>query len=493
MDESKGAAATKPKCCGPKSKTGNETSEPVAAPEEKKKSSCCGPKSANVQGSSESGSSSTSGCCKPAQKDESDTSSGCCKPKKEEEKKPSSCCKPAASSCCKPAASTGCKPAASSCCKPASVTPAMQATDMDGADAVKDAVKEYYGKTLSKSGDLKTNACCTSGAPDERLKDALRNVHDEVLAKYYGCGSVELDVIEGARILDLGSGSGRDVYVLSQWVGPEGHVVGVDMTDEQLDVARKHQEYHRERFGYDSSNVTFLKGYIERLEELGLEAGSFDLITSNCVINLCPDKRAVLREAYKLLKTGGMMEFSDVYAERRVPDELRKDPVLWGECLSGALYWGDFENMAVECGFGRPLIVKDSVITIENKAVEAKIGHIRFYSVTYRLTKLEEGTFEASEEDYGQAVVYKGTIDGNEHEYCLGLGAEFITGKITPVSGNVFATLQRSRFAEHFSFYGDTSRHFGPFSRTGRSVPFKSAQQLGAVDTTPVGGDSCCS
>lgn len=162
---------------------------------------------------------------------------------------------------------------------------------------MKDAVKEYYGKVLQSSDDLKTDACCTDTQIPNYLKKALSNVQDEVMSRYYGCGLVAPQKLEGMRILDLGSGSGRDCYVLSQLVGESGLVVGVDMTDEQLDVANRHIEYHREKFGYAESNVIFKKGYIECLDELGFEDNSFDIIISNCVINLSPDKNAVLREA----------------------------------------------------------------------------------------------------------------------------------------------------------------------------------------------------
>lgn len=98
--------------------------------------------------------------------------------------------------------------------------------------------------------------------------------------------------------------------------------------------------------GFSKPNVEFKKGYIERLEELDLPENSFDIIVSNCVINLVADKKAVLASAHRLLKPGGEIYFSDVYADRRVPVSLQQDPVLWGECLTGALYWNDFLHLA---------------------------------------------------------------------------------------------------------------------------------------------------
>ena len=165
-------------------------------------------------------------------------------------------------------------------------------------------VKDYYGKVLKSSKDLKTSACCDGGNVPAELEALLANVHEEVRAKYYGCGIVVPQALRGARALDLGSGSGRDVYLISQLVGPEGEVVGVDMTEEQLATAEAHTDWHMRAFGYSRRNVKFLKGYIEKLGVLGLAPASFDAVVSNCVINLSVDKLAVLRGAYDLLKPG---------------------------------------------------------------------------------------------------------------------------------------------------------------------------------------------
>ena len=168
-----------------------------------------------------------------------------------------------------------------------------------------EVVKDYYGKVLRSSEDLQTSACCDGGDVPPHLEALLDNVHEEVRAKYYGCGIVVPAALAGARVLDLGSGSGRDVYLIAQLVGSDGEVVGVDMTDEQLATANSHIDWHMRRFDHGRPNVRFLKGYIEKLGALGLPQASFDVIVSNCVINLSVDKLAVLRGAFDLLKPGG--------------------------------------------------------------------------------------------------------------------------------------------------------------------------------------------
>jgi arsenite methyltransferase len=331
-------------------------------------------------------------------------------------------------------------------------------------------VQDYYGKELQNSNDLKTNACCAIEAPSDHVMQALRNVHDEVQAKYYGCGLVIPTEMQGLKVLDLGSGSGRDCYIAAQLVEESGKIVGVDMTDEQLAVANEYLDYHREKFNYKTSNVEFLKGNIEKLDELNLEKNSFDLIISNCVINLAADKEKVLRDAYDLLKKGGEMYFSDVYADRRVPTELQKDPVLWGECLSGALYWNDFLTFSKKSGFTDPRIVESRELTVENPELQKKLGDIVFYSVTYRLFKLPQ--LEAACEEYGQTVTYKGTLSESPDEMVLDKDHVFTKNEKVKVCGNTYLMLNQSRYKDHFEFTGDFSNHQGLFDACGSARPY---------------------
>lgn len=337
------------------------------------------------------------------------------------------------------------------------------------------SVQEYYGETLKGSDDLQTNACCTPDDMPDYVKAVLSNIHDEVLIKYYGCGLITPLSLKGARILDLGCGAGRDVYALSALVGEHGEVVGVDMTDAQLDVARAHQDWHVDRYGYAKSNVSFHKGYIETLADLPLEAGSFDIIVSNCVINLATDKAAVMRGAYHLLKEGGEMYFSDVYADRRVPDAMAKDEVLYGECLSGALYWNDFLTIAKRAGFSDPRAVTQRMLTIENPELESRIAPLSFLSATYRLFKLP--ALETDCEDYGQAVIYKGSVEHAPHAFVLDDHHVIETGKVLPVCGNTWMMLHDTRFAEHFEFIGNFDTHYGIFEGCGGQSPFRAIQE----------------
>ncbi|MEH6469078.1 MAG: methyltransferase domain-containing protein [Porticoccus sp.] len=334
-----------------------------------------------------------------------------------------------------------------------------------------ETVKDYYGKELSGSDDLKTDACCTLENIPDHIKKIMAKIHPEVSSKYYGCGLVAPELLEGMRILDLGSGSGQDCYVLSALVGEQGEVVGVDMTDEQLAVANRHIDYHKEAFDFKAANVHFLKGYIEKLDELNLADESFDIIVSNCVINLSPDKKSVLEQAYRLLKPGGELYFSDVYADRRVPEDLMADPVLYGECLSGALYWNDFIHLAKQSGFADPRLVEDRPLGIDNAGVKEKIGHIGFYSATYRLFKVSG--LEPSREDYGQSVVYQGSIPNNGCAFELDKHNRIPKGKLASVCGNTYRMLKGSRFSKHFDFSGNFDNHTGVFSKDDAELPFE--------------------
>lgn len=323
-------------------------------------------------------------------------------------------------------------------------------------------VSEYYGKKLSSSADLKTSACCPADSMPSYVHDVMPYIIDEVVNKFYGCGSPIPPAIEGCTVLDLGCGSGRDVFIASKLVGKNGFVIGIDMTDEQLKVAKRNLRAQMERFGYKRPNVDFRKGFIEDLKAIGIEDNSVDVVISNCVINLSPDKEAVFREIFRVLKPGGELYFSDVFSGRRVPEHLRNDPVLLGECLSGAMYIEDFRRLLRHLGCLDYRVVSKKRISLDNPEIEEKIGMVDFYSITIRAFKLDD--LEDICEDYGQVAVYKGTIPGFPHFFELDDHHRFITGKPMLVCGNTASMLQNTRYALHFQVMGDRSTHYGPFN-----------------------------
>jgi len=339
-----------------------------------------------------------------------------------------------------------------------------------------------YYEELKDSSDLKTNVCCTSTAPPPEIRAALQNVCDESMAKYYGCGLIYPSCIQGANILDLGCGARRDVFVLSQLVGEEGFVTGVDFGEAQLDVGKKHTDWQMRRFQYKKTNVRFVLSDIEDLS--AVPDSSVDVVVSNCVINLARDKRKVLAEVYRVLKEGGEMYFSDVYSDRRMPQALRDDTEIYGECISGALYWNDFQRLARQEGFLDPRLVKSSPLTVQNARIEALLGCIQVFSATYRLFKLP--ALEPQCEDYGQAVVYKGTVANEPAAFQLDGHHLIEKGKVFPVCGNTYRMLHDTRLKEHFTFIGDWSTHYGIFDGCGTSMPFGTATGGGG------GGGSCC-
>lgn len=323
-----------------------------------------------------------------------------------------------------------------------------------------EAVKNYYGKVLQSSKDLKTSACCSTESLPPRMRAIVADIHPEVNEKFYGCGSPFPPALTGRTVLDLGCGAGRDVYLLSKLIGEQGKVIGVDMTDEQLDVAKRHVDYHRQKFGYGKSNVQFLKGYIEDLETAGVKSNSIDLVVSNCVTNLSPNKERVFSEIFRVLKPGGELYFSDVFASRRIPENLKEDPTLLGECLGGALYKEDFRRLLFNLGCRDFRVISSSPIALNNSEIEAKIGMVNFSSITFRAFKLE---LEDRCEDFGQVAYYKGTIPDHPHSFVLDDHHEFFTGKPMLVCGNTADMISKTWYGEHFKVVGEKSVHLGLF------------------------------
>ena len=253
---------------------------------------------------------------------------------------------------------------------------------------VKEIVREYYGKTLQGTEDLKTSACCSTVRPPDPVVEAMKHVHPEISGRFYGCGVIVPDEdITGWSVLDLGSGAGMDAYVLAQLVGQGGSVVGVDMTREQLAIAREYEDWHRDAFGYETSNVRFIEGEVDKLGELDLQGASVDLTVSNCVINLVPDKAAVFQGVSALLKPDGRFLFSDVFVDREIPSDIASDPVIIGECLGGAMTVSSFETMNAEAGFGAPEWKEIRPLDIEDEDIAKKLENFSFESRTVEIRR----------------------------------------------------------------------------------------------------------
>jgi arsenite methyltransferase len=328
----------------------------------------------------------------------------------------------------------------------------------DASPSISESVRDYYGRVLKSSADLQTSACCLAESLPPHVAAVLKDVHPEVKDRFYGCGSPIPPALDGAVVLDLGCGSGRDCFVLSKLVGPQGRVIGLDMTAEQLAVARRHQVHHARAFGW--ANTDFREGYIEDLRGAGITDASVDVVVSNCVINLSPDKPRVFREIFRVLKPGGELHFSDVFADRRIPAGLARDPVLLGECLGGALYREDFRRLLADVGCRDARVVASSPLALNNPDIEGKIGFVRFASTTIRAFKLE---LEDRCEDFGQTATYLGTLPECPHAFDLDDHHRFQAGKPMLVCGNTADMVARTRYARHFRVTGDKSVHYGLF------------------------------
>ena len=254
------------------------------------------------------------------------------------------------------------------------------------------------------------------------------------------------------------------------------------MTVQQLAVARAHAAEWAATLGYAAPNMRFVSGRIEALAEAGIADGSCDLVISNCVVNLSADKRAVLREVWRVLADGGEFHFSDVYCDRRLPAAARADPLLVGECLGGALYVEDFRRLCVEAGFADPRVASSAPIEVRDAALRDVLGEARFTSITFRLFKLP-GRLESLCEDYGQYAVYRGSIAGSPHAYSLDDHHRLEKGKPFLVCGNTAAMLQETWLAKHFDVHGDRSTHYGLF-------PCGPAPAASAAACAP--GGACC-
>lgn len=249
------------------------------------------------------------------------------------------------------------------------------------------SVQAYYGAAAQAP---RAELCC----PTSYDASHVDHIPEEVLAISYGCGSPmgQAAPRKGDTVLDLGSGGGIDCFIAARMVGSSGRVIGIDMTDEMLARARGSARQVSANLGYDV--VSFQKGL---LEAVPVGDGEVDLVTSNCVLNLSPDKPKVFGEIFRILAHGGRFVISDIVAGVPVPQEMRDDTELWGECISGALTERAFVQAAEEAGF--------TGITLTREYLWKQVNGIDFYSTTFRAWKYEKSADCAY---VGQTAVYLG-------------------------------------------------------------------------------------
>ncbi len=304
------------------------------------------------------------------------------------------------------------------------------------------AVRERYAAG-AKAREAKL--CC----PVDYNPEYLAAIPQEVIERDYGCGDPSQYLRAGETVLDLGSGTGKICFIAAQVVGPTGRVIGVDMTDEMLQVARTNAPVVAERIGY--ANVEFRKGRIQdlaldlekldeelqarpitdaasflRADELAQElrvkhplvaSDSIDVVVSSCVLNLVEShaKRPLFEEIFRVLRTGGRAVISDIVSDEEVPAPLQNDPELWSGCISGALTEQAFLKAFSDAGFyGIQILSRDA-------APWQTVEGIEFRSITVEAFKGKQGScFERN-----QAVIYRGpfkeVLDDDQHRLERGL------------------------------------------------------------------------
>jgi len=355
--------------------------------------------------------------------------------------------------------------------------------------------------------------CC----PVDYDPQYLKMIPEEVLERDYGCGDPSRYVREGDVVLDLGSGGGKICFIASQIVGPKGKVIGVDMTDDMLELARRTAPVIAERTGY--ANVEFKRGHIEdlktdldelnkwlaanpvtdaagmeRMEEEVLRMGkemtmipdnSVDVIVSNCVLNLVSDskKKQMFAEMFRVLKVGGRVAVSDIVSDEDSPESLKQDARLWSGCISGALREDEFCTDLEKAGFHGIHVDK-----FEMQPWQIVEG-IEYRSATYLAYKGKHGPCY----EKNQAVIYKGPFrqiqDDDNHT--------FMRGERSAVCEKTFNLLKKEPYADLFYFIEPATEVTDQIDfETGCAVRRRDPQEtkLGKAKITsdPSQRESCC-
>lgn len=273
--------------------------------------------------------------------------------------------------------------------------------------------------------------CCPTSYDVANLKTFIPV---EVLNVSYGCGApAGLETVQpGQTVLDIGSGGGIDCFEASRLVGASGRVIGIDMTDTMLDIARRNAGAVAANLGYPASNVEFRKGMADAIP---VEDEAVDLIISNCVINLAPDKRKVFREMFRVAKSGGRFTVSDIVADQTVPQYLIHDANRWSDCLSGALTLKGYIDGMVTAGFWGVHLLKYSPWQV--------IDGIHFFSATLTGYKLPADT--------ANQTVRFATLRGPFNRVVDERGRTYQRGIPQPISAADVLLLNLPPLARHFA------------------------------------------
>lgn len=286
-------------------------------------------------------------------------------------------------------------------------------------------VQTFYSNAAKTA---QSSLCC----PTRYNHESVSHIPADVLERSYGCGSPALDaaLAPGDVVVDLGCGAGIDTFIAARLVGPQGRVIGVDMTEEMIEQARRHSSSVAERLGFNATE--FLLG---GLQEIPIEDALADVVVSNCALNLVTDKNLAFKEVFRILKPGGRFVISDSLADRVVPDELKQDTDLWNHCVSGALSFGEFLDITRAAGF--------EGLQILNEAPWQVVGRVQFYTTLLKGYKPTKG---ASCVYKGQTAIYNGPFSSINDD----AGHTFPRGVSVEVCTDTALTLEREPYSNLF-------------------------------------------
>lgn len=247
-------------------------------------------------------------------------------------------------------------------------------------EEIYEGVKEFYKERIRKVGSGGSSSCGPGKTAEGGLApligysdEDLQSIPKDAAGASFGCGNplAFSEVLEGETVLDLGSGAGIDCFLASKKVGGSGRVIGLDMTEEMIDEARRNAE----EGGY--TNIEFVQG---RNEEMPVESSSVDWVISNCVINLSPEKDRVFAEAFRVLKPGGRLLISDMVAEN-IPDSLKEDLASWAGCVAGAVSEDTYLRLIRDAGFEDVAVVDRANLSKSQEPGSLRISSIRVGAV----------------------------------------------------------------------------------------------------------------